>query len=84
MTRRSKDEILTQILEACDREGMIKTRIIYVCNINFKEVNLYLERMVHAGLMEVKENTYRTTKKGVEALGYFRAFRALVGPEIFK
>lgn len=81
--RRTNDQIIGQILEACQGEGAGKTKIVYTCNLNFKNVNLYLEQLILAGLLESSGTLYRTTQKGMKALEHIIALRTLLGPESF-
>ena len=75
MIKRNKDQVIAEILEICQREGVVKTHIAYGCNLNLKNIGIYCKYLVHAGLLEGAENTYRTTQKGMEALGHITAFR---------
>jgi predicted transcriptional regulator len=75
MLRRSKDQILTQILEICLQSGSRKTRIVYQANTNFNTANLYLDLLTRKKLLEVvpgKFPIYRTTLKGKRALERLR------------
>jgi hypothetical protein len=43
--KRSRQEIITQILEIC-MNGASKTKIVYQANLNFKMVNPYLDLLI--------------------------------------
>jgi predicted transcriptional regulator len=78
--KRSKDEILESILDLC-KEPVGLTKIVYQCNLNFRTVRIHLEQLIDAGLLSVLEADkvkYRTTPKGMEALGHRNAFRSLL------
>ena len=77
--RRTNDQLIGQILEACQGEGSSKTKIVYRCNLNFKNANMHLERLTNAGLLEASGTSYRTTQKGMETLEHIIALRALLG-----
>ncbi|MDD1736205.1 MAG: winged helix-turn-helix domain-containing protein [Methanothrix sp.] len=68
--KRSKQEIIAQILEVC-LESASKTRIVYQVNLNFRTINPYLEILVKNNLIEAgqgEQKLYRTTPKGVDLL----------------
>ena len=68
--KRSREEILAQILNTC-QEGASKTRVVYQANLNFKTVNFYLETLIGNNLLEVrtgKNVLYETTQKGANLL----------------
>ena len=73
--RRTNDQLIGQILEACQGDGAVKTHIVYKCNLNFKNASPYLDNLINAGLLEVSGNSYKTTPKGMEALGHIKALR---------
>jgi predicted transcriptional regulator len=79
--RRSKEEIVCQILELCENPAS-KTRVVYLCNLNFRTVCPHLERLITAGLLEASGGsiiTYQTTAKGLEVLGYMKALKIVTG-----
>ena len=59
--RRTNDQLIGQILEACQGEGAGKTQIAYKCNLNFKNASMHLERLINAGLLEASGTSYKTT-----------------------
>lgn len=67
--RRSRQEIISQILEICTN-GAIKTQIVYQANLNFKRVNTYLDLLIKNDLIKVNEesDSYETTPKGMKLL----------------
>jgi predicted transcriptional regulator len=78
--RRTNDQLIGQILEVCQGDGAGKTKIVYQCNLNFKNASSYLENLIDAGILEALGTSYRTTQKGMEALGHIIALRMLLGP----
>ena len=78
--RRTNDQLIGQIFEACQGEGAGKTHIVYKCNLNFKTAGSHLEHLTNAGLLEASGTLYKTTQKGAEALGHIVALRMLLGP----
>jgi len=68
--KRSRQEIISQILEIC-MDGASKTRIVYQVNLNFKTVNPYLDLLIKNDLIQVNEGRailYETTPKGIGLL----------------
>ena len=68
--KRSKQEIIAQILEVC-LESASKTRIVYQVNLNFRTVNPYLEILMKNNLIKVgigEQTLYKTTQKGADLL----------------
>ncbi len=67
MQRRSKEQIVSQILEVCC-EGTDKTVIGYKTNLNLRKVNEYMRILVKNKLVEAGDGYYRTTSRGIKAL----------------
>jgi predicted transcriptional regulator len=81
VTKRFKDQILYQILEACNKESMSKTKIVYSCNLNFKTILPYISILVGNNLIEVVSGSpmkYKTTERGIKVLEHLRAIEILV------
>jgi len=71
--RRSNLEIAAEILTIAAR-GTRKTRIVYGANLNFKMLDMYLEKLEKAGLIANSEGNsglIRTTEKGANYLQHF-------------
>ncbi|MDE1863018.1 MAG: hypothetical protein KGI33_08910 [Thaumarchaeota archaeon] len=72
-------DIMAMILKAC-RASQLKTRIIYGCNLNTKQLHQYLDLLESQGLIEKLEGgaTGRTTCKITETgEKYLEAYRRL-------
>lgn len=70
MTKRSKQEIIAQILEVC-LEKSSKTRIVYQVNLNFRTINPYLQLLIKnelLDLLEGEQKLYKTTARGESLL----------------
>jgi predicted transcriptional regulator len=68
--RRSRDIIISQILDICVNSSN-KTRIVYQANLNFRTINPYLELLIRNGLINVENKQtliYKTTPKGLALL----------------
>jgi predicted transcriptional regulator len=75
MPRRRKDQLIAKILEICQHPGMVKTRIVYQANMNFKSADPYMDQLTRMGLLEVAPGTYsiyKTTPKGKSTLEALR------------
>jgi predicted transcriptional regulator len=73
--RRSKDQIIVQILNTCQEECVNKTKVVYQANLNFRTVVPYLDQLITKGLLEASADKfplYRTTAKGEKALESLR------------
>ncbi len=82
--KRSKDMIISQILDVCTG-GASKTRIVYQANLNFRTVNPYIELLSKNGLIESSEGSiivYKTTPKGIKMLKEFKSIQSEL-PEIY-
>ncbi|HOT07046.1 MAG: hypothetical protein A4E45_01664 [Methanosaeta sp. PtaB.Bin039] len=81
--KRSKEAICAEILEIC-RDGMVKTRIVYGSNTNFRSCEKYMEQLIRAGLIQEEhldsQKIYRTTNKGRDALACYNALVEMVSP----
>ena len=79
--KRSKEQIIAQILDLCQGEGANNTKIVYQVNLNFKSVNGYLDSLLEKGLLEAIQSdrnpTYRTTPAGEEALEILQKAEAI-------
>jgi predicted transcriptional regulator len=67
MHKRSKAQIISQILEVCC-EGANKTTIVYTTNSNSASINGYLKMLLKNRLVKISKNSYKTTSKGVEIM----------------
>ena len=80
--RRSKEEIIEQILEICNKPTN-KTKIVYQANLSFHTADPYLDLLVDAGFLETFGDTtiqYRITSKGLEVLKHIKAIEASLQP----
>jgi len=73
---RNRLEITQDILEIA-RDGVRKTRIMHTANLSFKLLQKYVNALVRAGLLKVREGekkkTYKTSEKGLQFLREFEA-----------
>ncbi|AEA47175.1 winged helix-turn-helix domain-containing protein [Archaeoglobus veneficus] len=74
--RRTRLDIIMDILSLTLNGGANKTKIVYGANLNFKIAGQYLEFMVDAGLIVERIDNgkilYVATEKGVNTLAKFR------------
>jgi predicted transcriptional regulator len=74
IVKRSKHEIISQILDIC-KNGASKTRIVYQANLNFRTVNPYIDLLIKNELIKKREGQnilYETTERGINLLDNFR------------
>jgi predicted transcriptional regulator len=82
MKKRFRDQILASILETCsDGRGASKTKIVYSSNMNFNTIRPYLDLLINGRSLEIiggRPALYKTTSKGLEALGHIKALEDLI------
>jgi predicted transcriptional regulator len=81
MPRRSRDQIIAQILEVCLQSDTLKTRIVYQANMNFNTINPYLDLLIRKGLLEAfpgTYTTYKTTLKGKNILKNLKTIKKII------
>ncbi len=70
--KRSKVEIIADILKSANGEGATKTQIVYKANLNFKLATGYIEYLLKKGylteLAEHNHKIYKVTEEGVAFL----------------
>lgn len=74
--RRTRFDIIVDILTCLLNGGKNKTKIVYGANLNFRLVEKYLEILIEKGLVE-EENVdgktlYHVTEKGLELVKIYR------------
>lgn len=66
--RRDRLNIMAEIMEAA-KGGELKTRIMYMVNLSFSQVNEYLSFLSNKGFLKINtkkgKKTYETTTKGI-------------------
>lgn len=80
-SKRRNDQILSEILAACQGKGAGKTKIVYMANLNFKTVNLHLDTLLANGLLEAIDGPnvlYRTTERGAQVLEHMKEIERLM------
>ena len=70
-------EIVHAVLSVCQKPGVLKTHVMFECNLNTKQLDFYLGELIARGLLEKRMMVpsakweYRTTEKGRKFLaGY--------------
>jgi len=76
--RRSRLEIMYNILSLCQRGENKKTHIMYRCNLSFKQVQKYLETLTSMGLLSANQGLYELTEKGEKFLKEFQDLKRLL------
>jgi predicted transcriptional regulator len=78
--RRSREEVLDEILEVCKEPKSI-TRIVYQVNLNFHTVRPHLNGLIDSGqIMEIPGSPirYKTTPKGLKTLADIKKLKGLL------
>jgi len=80
--KRGEIDIFAEILCLANEGGIKKTPIVYQANLNFKILEGFLSELLERGLIEVKDNIYETTDRGVKFLHYYGEIEKLgtLGP----
>jgi predicted transcriptional regulator len=78
--KRSRDTIISQILDVCSNGGANKTRIVYQVNLNFRTVNPYIELLTNNGMINAKIDckpvVYETTTRGLALLDNYKQIQS--------
>ena len=69
--RRGEIDIFAEILCLANEGGVNKTSIVYQANLNFKILDIFLSELLERGLIEVKDQVYETTDRGIKFLHYY-------------
>ena len=81
MRPRSYMEIIRTVLSVCQKSGVLKTHVMFECNLNSKQLDFYLGELINRGLLEklmIGRWEYRTTEKGRQFLeGYENVLKLL-------
>ncbi len=83
LEKRGRDRlgIIALILEVA-LDGCLKTQIMYRANLSFRQLSEYTELLQERGLIKPVETDrkiiYRTTKKGMRVLQFYREIRELL------
>jgi predicted transcriptional regulator len=78
--RRSKDQIVIEILSRC-ANGENITKIVYQTNTNFTTTRAYLDLLTKNKLLELQDTSprlYKTTVKGIEIMNRLRDIQKVV------
>ncbi len=78
MHKRSKEQIITQILDICC-EGASKSTIVYKIGSNSANVNTYMRLLTKNKLIKASNKSYMTTSKGMEILENLKKIQAALG-----
>ncbi len=80
MKKRSRAQIVLQILSMLAEEDRRKTVLVYELNLNFRTINRYLERLVEFGAVAWNERTNRwfLTTFGRETAAKLREVEAVL------
>jgi len=78
--RRSKDQIVIEILSRC-ADGENITKIVYQTNTNFTTIRTYLNHLTENDLLECQGTSpilYKTTAKGIETMNRLKQIQSAV------
>ena len=69
--RRSDLDIYAEILSLANEGGVKKTFIVYQANLNFTIINTHLSKLLERDLLELDDQIYKTTDKGINFLNHY-------------
>ena len=80
MGNRSPTEIVAMILDAANKGGETKTKIMYFAFLSFNQLNEYLSLLIENNLLEYLDGiqAYKTTEKGSHFLKMHNKIRKLL------
>lgn len=82
-TVRGRMDIIADVLNVA-KHGVKKTKIMYTCNLSFKQLRIYLDFLLKRdfiALVSMEEGKYplfKTTKKGVALLKAYYSLQAVI------
>jgi predicted transcriptional regulator len=73
MKYRSRNDIISEILEAVNGGGLTKTKIMYQTFLSYAQMKEYLTELTESGLLnyDVDTRQFKTTEKGQQYLDTF-------------
>lgn len=81
---RCRMDIIADILDEA-KHGARKTRIMYMCNLSFRQLKVYLDFLLKKDLLAVttsfedkKSRLFKTTKKGLVFLEAYKNLQAVI------
>ncbi|GAG81277.1 unnamed protein product [marine sediment metagenome] len=75
--RRGEFDIFAEILYLANEGGVTKTTIVYQVNLNFTIVERHLSNLLERGLIEIIDELYETTDRGVQFLHHYEEIEKL-------
>jgi len=73
MNYRSRTEIVCNILDAANKGGATKTKIMYAAFLSYAQLKEYLSVLIENNLLEYSNGTqFKTTEKGLNYLKMYR------------
>ena len=86
MGSRSRREIVAMILNAANKGGETKTKIMYFAFLSYNQVKEYLSVLIENNLIEYLDggNKFKTTEKGLFFLKMYNEIGELLPPTTVK
>jgi predicted transcriptional regulator len=80
MGNRSRTEIVSSILDAANKGGETKTKIMYFAFLSYNQLNEYLSLLIEHKLIEYLDGThkFKTTEKGLHFLTMHNEIKKLL------
>jgi predicted transcriptional regulator len=80
---RGRLDIIADMLDLA-KDGSKKTRIMYMCNLSFRQLGVYLGFLVKRGFLVLSDSeeenarVFRTTEKGLAFLKAYQGLQAVI------
>jgi len=80
---RGRIDIIADILDVA-KKGTKKTRIMYTCNLSFRQLRAYLDLLLKKGFLSILKSEgegsriFKTTKKGLAFLKAYQTLQAVI------
>jgi len=78
--KRDRIEIIAEILQVA-KNGAKKTRIMYQCNLSYRQTKKYLNHLLRIGFLRIG-NSFHTTEKGLKFLQTYQTLELLMNTRI--
>ena len=80
MGNRSRTEIVAMILDAANKGGETKTKIMYFAFLSYNQLKEYLSMLIENNLIEYLDGTktFKTTEKGLHFLKMNKEIKKLL------
>lgn len=80
MDRRSRWDIVYEILESVEKGVKVKSRLMHATNLDWRIFSKYISYLEKEKYLVYNEEGYKITEKGIELLRKLREFKRVIVP----